>query len=168
MNNSWYENWLVGANGVYLGGADGTWERIGKFDFQVNAMLRTPNSIIAGVYCGVWQITVQNGTWLQLHDETFTEALALAPHTCDAGVLAACPYGIATADRDDLGAYRWKFHSNGLRVNERFTNAVLQCGESAGTYLIGTESGVLFFDNGRWERTNLSSGPVRALLRAHS
>ena len=43
----------------------------------------------------------------------------------DPGLVVACPYGIATAVRDELGAARWTFHSDSPVPDERFANALL-------------------------------------------
>ena len=163
--NMWYKNWLVGSNGVHIAAGDGTWKRIGRPDYGVNDIVRIGASVYSGVGCGVWDVSLSNGAWTQLHDETVTEVLAIAPASGDPGVIIGCPYGVATGKRDGLGAVRWTFHSDDLAVNQRFTVALLSMGE--GLYLVGTEDGVLVFDGRDWERTDLNGRAARALLSAH-
>ena len=169
MAKAWFADWLVGANGIYRGGDDGSWSRIGKFDFHVNAIAWTQKGLFAGVNCGVWEINETRGDWLQLHDETVTEVLSVAFRDDETGIIVGSPYGVATGAKDGLGAYRWTGHSDCMRVNERFTNAILAFQEEDGAYLVGTEAGVLLVHNklNRWERTNLCAGPSRALRFAH-
>ena len=107
----------------------------------------------------------QADRWKQLHDETLTEVMAIAPIEGPPGVVAGSPYGIATGRYDDLGAVRWTHHSDALRVNERFTNAILVHPDDPSSWLIGTEDGVLIADDGgaAWQRTTLSGTAARAL-----
>ena len=84
--------------------------------------------------------------WKQLNDETLTEVMAIASIPGIPGVVAGSPYGIATGRVDALGAVRWTHHSDALRVNERFTNAILVHPGDPSTWLIGTEGGVLIAD----------------------
>lgn len=107
--------------------------------------------------------------WKQLHDETLTEIMAIAPIEGSPGVVAGSPYGIATGRYDALGAVRWTHHSDVLRVNERFTNAILVHPDEPTTWLIGTEGGVLIADDSgtAWRRTSISGAAVRALACIH-
>ena len=107
--------------------------------------------------------------WKQLHDETLTEVLAIAPIEGSPGVVAGSPYGIATGRYDELGAVRWTHHSDALRVNERFTNAILVHPNEPTTWLIGTEGGALIADDSgtAWRRTSISGTAVRALACLH-
>lgn len=111
----------------------------------------------------------QADRWMQLHDETLTEVMAIAPIEGSPGVVAGSPYGIATGRYDDLGAVRWTHHSDALRVNERFTNAILVHPDEPTTWLIGTEGGVLIADDSgaSWRRTSISGTAVRALACMH-
>lgn len=111
----------------------------------------------------------QPDRWKQLHDETVTEVMAIAPIEGSPGVIAGSPYGIATGQYDDAGAVRWTHHSDGLRVNERFTNAILVHPDDSKTWLVGTEGGVLIADESgaAWRRTSLSGTAVRALAFFH-
>jgi hypothetical protein len=167
MSNIWYEHWLVGANGVFTATAEGEWTRIGDFDYSVNHVLETETRVLAAVNCGIFSVLRECGTWTQLHDETVTEVLTIAPHSRGAGVAVGCPYGVATGSEDDLGAIRWEFHSDDLTVNERFTSALLPVDGRLDDYIVGTEAGVLCLRTTGWERTNLSGTAVRALIRAH-
>ncbi len=115
--------------------------------------------------------TDRTDRWKQLHDETLTEIMAIASIEGSPGVVAGSPYGIATGRYDDLGAVRWTHHSDALRVNERFTNAILVHPDEPTTWLIGTEGGVLIADDAgaSWRRTSISGTAVRALafMRGH-
>lgn len=173
LNSTSRPHWLVGANGVYRGYPMGEWQRIGSFDFHTNSIMTHNEFVIAGVNCGVWEISPGTGVWRQLHDETVTEVLTVvaneqggrAKASAYADILIGCPYGIAASTSTELGARRWTFYSDDLRVNERFTNAILPI-LAGDTYLVGTESGVLVFDwkSKRFTRTSLTGSPVRALL----
>ncbi len=111
----------------------------------------------------------QPDRWKQLHDETLTEVMAIAAIEGSPGVVAGSPYGIATGRYDDAGAARWTHHSDGLRVNERFTNAILVHPDDPTTWSVGTEGGVLIADESgaAWRRTSLSGTAVRALAFIH-
>ena len=111
----------------------------------------------------------QADRWKQLHDETLTEVMAIAAIEGSPGVVAGSPYGIATGRYDAAGAARWTHHSNSLRVNERFTNAILVHPDDPATWLVGTEGGVLIADESgaAWRRTSLSGTAVRALAFMH-
>lgn len=107
----------------------------------------------------------QTDRWKQLHDETLTEIMAIASINGSPGVVAGSPYGIATGRYDDAGAVRWTHHSDALRVNERFINAILVHPGDSSSWLIGTEGGVLIADDSgaSWRRTSISGTAVRAL-----
>jgi hypothetical protein len=91
----------------------------------------------------------------------------LAPNDTEAGVIIGCPYGIATAYKDENGAYRWAFHSDSLTVNQRFVVSLLPLTYEAGDYLVGTEDGLLVYRDNAWEPTGIRGTPVRAVIRAH-
>lgn len=152
---------------MFTASGDGDWRRIGDFDYTVNHILENDNGIFAAVNCGVFSVSRENATWTQLHDETVTEVLAIAPHSRGPRILVGCPYGVATGLEDDLGAVRWTFHSNDLSVNERFTSALLPVDGSPDEYIVGTETGISLFRKSGWERSNVTDTPVRALIRAH-
>ena len=178
-------HWIIGSKGVFHGTIGGTWTRIGAQDYGISSLIREPDRLLAGASwgSGLWEWI--NGTdqadqvdhagqadqadradrWKQLNDETLTEVMAIASIPGIPGVVAGSPYGIATGRVDALGAVRWTHHSDALRVNERFTNAILVHPGEPSTWLIGTEGGVLIADgNGvSWRRTSLSGTAVRAL-----
>ena len=81
------------------------------------------------------------------------------------GLIAGCPYGVATAARDALGAARWTFHSDALGPDERYTNALLVDPNDESRWLAGSEAGVLVYsDSGAHaDRSDLWDVPVRAL-----
>lgn len=130
---------------------------------------------MVGANCGLWRVDLSTGAWTQLHDETLTEVLAIAPCLDEGafGAVAGCPYGLARGHRETGGWVSWTFLSDGLSVNERYTNAIASipgaqaCGSRWRGYLVGTEAGVLRFgaDGVERERTNLHGFPVRVLHR---
>lgn len=122
--------------------------------------------VAAGIGSGLWEWRAGGDRWIQLHDETLTEVLAIARVTGDPGVVAGTPYGVAVALRDGNGAARWMACSDSLRVNERFTNAILVDPRDNDRWLVGAEAGVLIAteSGARWARTSLTGTPVRALI----
>jgi hypothetical protein len=132
----------------------------------VTSLLRKEGKTFAGVGSGLWEVGLEGEMWTQLHDETLTEVLAIDAVPGDPGVVAASAYGVATGARDHLGAVRWTFWSDGLRVEERFSNAILAAGSDR--WLVGTEAGVLVAEEGgkKWTHTGLAGTPVRGLCRA--
>ncbi|MDD9999186.1 MAG: hypothetical protein OXQ89_15725 [Rhodospirillaceae bacterium] len=174
------DHWLIGSKGVYHGTIGGSWTRIGAQEYGISSLIREPDRLVAGASwgSGLWEWpndadqadqTDQVGRWKQLHDETLTEIMAIAAIEGSPGVIAGSPYGIATGRYDDLGAVRWTHHSDALRVNERFTNAILVHPEEPTMWLIGTEGGVLIADDSgaAWRRTSISGTAVRALACIH-
>lgn len=189
------DHWLIGSKGVYHGAIGGSWTRIGAQEYGISSLIREPGRILAGASwgSGLWEWS--NGTdrpdqadhpdrtgladpagqagqtdrWKQLQDETLTEVMAIASIEGSPGVVAGSPYGIATGCYDDAGAVRWTHHSDELRVNERFTNAILVHPDEPTTWLIGTEGGVLIADDSgaSWRRTSISGTAVRALAFIH-
>ena len=179
------DHWLIGSKGVYHGTIGGPWTRIGAQEYGISSLIREPDRLLAGASwgSGLWEWpndaghmdqsgdaeqadqTDQADRWKQLHDETLTEIMAIAAIEGSPGVIAGSPYGIATGRYDDLGAVRWTHHSDALRVNERFTNAILVHPDDPSSWLIGTEDGVLIADDGgaAWQRTTLSGTAARAL-----
>ncbi len=168
------DHWLIGSKGVYHGTIGGSWTRIGAQEYGISSLIREPDRLVAGASwgSGLWEWSIgtdQADRWKQLHDETVTEVMAIAPIEGSPGVVAGSPYGIATGRHDDTGAVRWIHHSDGLRVNERFTNAILVHPGNASSWLVGTEGGVLIADDSgaTWRRTSLSGTAVRALAFMH-
>ncbi|MXW06123.1 MAG: hypothetical protein F4Z81_13815 [Gemmatimonadetes bacterium] len=168
------DHWLIGSKGVYHGTIGGSWTRIGAQEYGISSLIREPGRLVAGASwgSGLWEWpndSDQVDRWKQLHDETLTEIMAIASIEGSPGVIAGSPYGIATGRYDDLGAVRWTHHSDALRVNERFTNAILVHPEEPTTWLIGTEGGVLIADDSgaAWRRTSISGTAVRALACIH-
>lgn len=167
--SDWGRDWLIASHGIWRS-ADGVdWERTGAFGYPVKAVLRQPHRLVVGAMWGLFEVLTGSARFTQLHDETLTEILALAPTSGDPGVVAASPYGIAWGQRGDLGATRWTSRSDSLSINERFSNAILADPTSPGRWLVGTEAGVLAYgeDGNGWERTSLTGTPCRALLRAN-
>lgn len=169
--STWEEDWLVGSRGLYHGQISGTLERIGAWEYGISDILREPDRLVAAAAygSGLWEWPFEAAEWRQLHDETLTEIIAIAAIDGDPGVLAGSPYGVAVARRDAIGAARWTPLSDNLRVNERYTNALLVHPSEPSRWLVATEAGVLLaHENGtQWERTSLSGEPTRTLLYAH-
>ena len=187
-------HWLIGSKGVYHGAIGGSWTRIGAQEYGISSLIREPERLVAGASwgSGLWEWSDEAGRsdrtsqadqvdqadqssqadqpdqtdrWKQLHDETLTEIMAIASIDGSPGVVAGSPYGIATGRYDEVGAVRWTHHSDALRVNERFTNAILVHPDEPTTWLIGTEGGVLIAEDrgAAWRRTSISGTAVRAL-----
>ncbi len=172
-------DWLVGGNvaalsgihviqgpGVFTGNTNTVeWRRIGQNQATALRLLRDRDRVLMSANHGLyaWQRSSKN--WAQLHDETLTEILAIAALSGDPGAVAGCPYGVATAQRDELGAARWTFFSDHLSPDERFTNALLVDPSDESRWLAGSEAGLIVYsDNGaRTERSDLFDAPVRAL-----
>ena len=183
------DHWLIGSKGVYHGTIGGSWTRIGAQEYGISSLIREPGRLVAGASWGSglweWPNDANQGDqadqagpsdrsdlaerWKQLHDETLTEIMAIASIEGSPGVVAGSPYGIATGRYDERGAARWTHHSDALRVNERFTNAILVHPDESTTWLIGTEGGVLIADDSgaAWRRTSISGTAVRALAFIH-
>ena len=164
------DHWLIGTKGVYHGTIGGSWTRIGAQEYGISSLIREPDRLVAGASwgSGLWEWSIgtdQADRWKQLHDETVTEVMAIAPIEGSPGMVAGSPYGITTGQYDSAGAVRWTHHSDALRVNERFTNAILVHPGNASSWLVGTEGGVLIADDSgaTWRRTSLSGTAVRAL-----
>lgn len=159
--------WLCGADGLYTSTDGITWSRSGTFDFPVHGLAHLHGGIAVATTNGLWLAPEGRGRWRQLHDETLTEVLALiVSHTW--GIVAASPYGIATATVDEHGAHRWHSHTEELPVKQRFTNALAAVPGTVDRWVAGTEWGVLVCEEGgrRVEPTNLAGTPVRAFCTA--
>ncbi|MBT3342645.1 MAG: twin-arginine translocation signal domain-containing protein [Gemmatimonadetes bacterium] len=156
------QKWLVATQqGLYSGIPGAEWELLGGYTVRLTSILRSPGRVVVGGGAGVWEVPA-HGWWVQLHDETLTEALGLAPLPGDPGVLVASAYGIATGRRDEIDAVRWSFHSDSLSPDDRFTSAVAVLG---GHWIAATEQGVLSSDgdHSQWHPSNLRGVAVRAL-----
>lgn len=166
---NWSQAWLAGSGAGLFRSVDGrVWERVGAYEFRVTSVLRDGERLCVGVGSGAWEVREEPERWLQLHDETLTEVLDLARIRGEPGLVAASAYGVATGERDGLGAIRWSWHSDSLSVNERFTNAVVVDPADPGRWVVGTEAGVLVAEEEgqRWAYTDLMGVPVRAIRRA--
>lgn len=147
---------------------DGPWQRLGHSQMTPFSLLRQPQRLAIGANHGLWEWRRDEKRYVQLHDETLTEVLGLAATTGDPGLVAACPYGIATARRDELGAARWTFHSDSPIPDERFSNALLIDPDHPDHWLVGTEAGAFVYSakDGQWLASDLMGTPVRAVLSA--
>jgi len=134
---------------------------------------------------GLWQIPAGTDQWVQWHDETLTLVQGLIPVTAGpnapeaagvaaesahgVGVAVASAYGVATGGLDELGAPRWRWHSDALSVNCRYTNDLLVDAGRDGRWLAATEGGVLVTESAgsEWSTTSLAGVPVRTLCHAH-
>jgi len=157
--------WLIATqSGLYAGQPGATWELQGGYAVRLTSILRrSGHSVVVGG-AGVWEIPIDGSWWVQLHDETLTEALGLAAVPGDPGLLVASAYGVATGLRDEVDAVRWSFHSDDLPPDDRFTNAVVVTETG---WVAATEQGVLTKEEGTqsWRPSNLRGAPVRALSR---
>jgi ligand-binding sensor domain-containing protein len=162
------ETWLVGARGVHQSVDGIRWETLGDYAYPINTLARRYDRIAAGSDWGMWEILPDRSKWIQLHDETLTEVLAVAPGSGDPGMVAGSAYGIAFGKRGSLGETRWASRSQGLSVNETFTNALFEDPGATGRWIVGTEAGVLVYREAEdcWERSDLSDTPCRALCHA--
>ena len=166
--DNWQRSWLVGSGRGLFRSADGVaWEPVGSYAFRITSIARDGGRVCVSEGFGAWEVRGPD-RWAQLHDETLTEVLGIAPIPGDPGIVAASAYGVAVGARDDLGAVRWSFRSDGLAVNERFSNTVAVDPEDRSRWLVGTEAGLLVAeqDGTRWAYSNLMGAPVRAIRRA--
>ena len=165
----WTESWLVGANGLHHSPNGIEWSTAGGGGHLVTDLIRQPTRLVCATMAGIWQVERDSPQWLQLHDETLTEVLGIAPTDGDPGVVAVSPYGLALGRPDKHGAKRWDSHAAGLSLNERFSNTILAHPKTSSSWVVGTETGVLIYASieDRWQRTDLSGLPCRALLQAH-
>jgi len=164
----WANSWLLGANGLHRSRDGADWEATGGHGYPVNDLIREPRRLVCATLWGLWEINGERERWVQLHDETLTEVLAIAPAAGDPGVVAVSAYGLAFGQRGEHGATRWRSRSDGLKPNERFSSAVLARPAGPGEWLVGTENGVLVYSEADncWQRTDLEGRPCRALLHA--
>ncbi|MDA0748261.1 MAG: hypothetical protein O2954_17200 [bacterium] len=161
--------WLAGSNHGLFRSRDGrVWEAVGHYVYRVTSIRREVSRVCVGVGSGLWEVRESPDPWVQLHDETLTEVMGLEFASGDPGVVAASAYGVATGKRDEVGAVRWNWKSDGLAVNERFSNVVVADPEDVSRWLVGTEAGVLVTEDcgERWVHTGLTGVPVRAICWA--
>jgi hypothetical protein len=160
--------WLVGAHNLQGSVDAGDWEPIGGHGYPVNDILRQPHRLVCATHWGLWEVLGDPPGWRQLHDETLTEVLGIAACAGDPGVVAVSAYGLAFGERGEHGATHWRSRSDDLSLNERFSNAVLALPDAPGHWLIGTEDGVIQYDESTagWHRTDLKGRPCRVLLHA--
>jgi len=166
----WANLWLVGANGLHLSHDSIQWSAAGGGGHLVTDLICQPHRVLCATMAGLWQIDRDSPKWRQLHDETLTEVLAIAPDEGEPGVVAASPYGLAFGQPGEHGATRWQSRAEGLSLNERFSNTVLAHPEIPGSWIVGNEDGVMIYaaSQDRWDRTDLAGLPCRALLFAHN
>jgi ligand-binding sensor domain-containing protein len=165
--------WLVGENGLFRGSPARGWTRAGGYPYCVNGIVRFGAGLVVGTESGCWYAPPR-GRWLQCHDETLTSVLAIAATPAESQLIAATAYGVATADASpeepppQETAPRWRWHSDDLGVNGRYSNALLVDPADDLRWLVGTEAGVLVREHGadRWLYSSLTDRPVRALCAA--
>lgn len=176
--------WLVGGSGLAHSGLhtpvgsglyttptlDAPFTRLGHSQLTPFFVLRQSERLAIGANHGLWEWRRNEAHYRQLHDETLTEVLGLAAIPGDPGLVAACSYGIATAQRDALGAARWTFHSDSPVPDERFANALLIDPTDPNRWFVGTEAGLFSYSasDGQWQTSDLIGTPVRALLCARN
>jgi hypothetical protein len=162
------DGWLVGANGLHHSLDGSQWSAAGGGGHLVTDLVRQPSGLLCATLAGVWQVSKDSSQWLQLHDETLTEVFGIALRA-DQGLVAVSPYGLAFSQPAEHGATRWRSRADGLRLNERFSNALLAHPDVPGDWVVGTEDGVRIYGahQDQWRRTELSGLPCRALLHAH-
>lgn len=154
--------WLLGTGGGIYQSLDGwDWTRVSEYDYRITALVPDDQGILAACGSGLWRVLPNDLVWVQLHDETLTEVMDIARIPGDVGVVAASAYGVATGYCTDNGVVRWRWHSDDLPVNARFTNAIVA--ETPTRWVISTEAGVLVTENagGVWQWTNLVGVGIR-------
>ncbi len=159
--------WLIGETGLYRGSPRGGWTQAGAYAYCINGIAELDSGLVLGSESGCW-FAPADGRWVQWHDETLTSVMAVASAPVGAGVVAASAFGVATAEEDDAGTLRWRWHSDGLPVNARYSNAILADPSDPLRWLVGTEAGVLVREHAddKWVYSSLSRLPVRALCSA--
>jgi photosystem II stability/assembly factor-like uncharacterized protein len=159
-------DWLIGANGIYRGKPGEIWTLLGEYRFTVNQILREPDgSLTVAAANGLWRVPEdRSAMWVQLHDETLTEAMAIA-HS-PVGTIAGSPYGVAVSAEEDQGIPRWRSLTEHLRVNARFTNVILTDPKDDSRWIVGTEGGIIVgkSNGANWAETSLNDTPVRSII----
>lgn len=154
------DSWLVGTNSGVYAAVDRRWERLGAYRFIVTAFDRRGGRVLASTGSGLWEI--REDRWIQRHDETVTEVMDVI----DEGerMIAASAYGIALGQTEPSEATHWDWLTDGLSVNQRFTNALLRLDD--GRIVAATEAGVMTHDpETGWLAASLQGTPVRCLAR---
>jgi hypothetical protein len=154
------DSWLVGTSTGLYAAADRRWERLGAYQFIVTGFDRSGGRLLASTGSGLWEI--RQDRWVQRHDETLTEVMDVI----DEGdrMIAASAYGIAFGRTEPSEATRWDWLSDGLSINQRFTNALLSLAD--GRIVAATEAGVMIHSQEtEWQATSLQGTPVRCLAR---
>jgi hypothetical protein len=163
------EDWVLGADGVYVGRPGGAWRRLPEFLYHVNAILRLPGKVVAATHGGLWALRSGHaGRWVQLHDETLTEVLTIAPDRGEIGLAAGSPYGVSKGRLDEAGFPRWTSVTEYLSVNDRYTNVLRVDPRDPSRWLAGTEGGVIAGEDfgASWRETELRNTAVRGICFA--
>jgi hypothetical protein len=158
------DNWLLGTGrGIYQSLDGWNWTRMAEYDYGITALAFGSQGILAACGSGLWQVLPHDAMWVQMHDETLTEVMDIACVDGGKGLVAASAYGVATGSRTEDGVMRWRWHSDDLPVDARFTNAIVV--DTPERWLIGTEAGVLVTEDGGdvWQWTSLVGVAVRGL-----
>ena len=162
-------DWLVAGNGIHRGQPGGEWTLLGAYRYTVNQMVRQGDMLVAGCGNGLWEVPAdRTEPWVQQHDETLTEVMAVAE--TPVGIAAGSPYGVAISRVDHLGSPRWRSLTEHLRVNARFTNAILVDPTDASRWVVGTEGGVIVGEaNGtQLTESSLNDSAVRSVIHTGS
>ncbi len=192
MTDDGCSDWMVGGSvsttdgihtiqgpGLFHGNPESAWARLGHNQATARALIRQQGRVLMSADHGLWSWDRAATSWTQLHDETLTEIHAIAASPGDPGVLAGCPYGVATARwtpldgglgdgmGDESGVARWRFFSDTLTPDERYTNALLVDPNDHSRWLAGTEAGILIYTGTGTQvaRSDLFDTPVRCLYR---
>lgn len=155
----------MGEAGVWVGAPAGEWRRHGPYPFAVQGVIRIEKDLLVGTGHGLWRAPLDpEQRWVQLHDETLTEVLALA-RDGNGDTVAAGAYGICVSTDDELGLPRWRSLTETRSPDERHTNAL--CLDVHDMWVAGTEAGALVSqDQGvSWQLADLTGTPVRCVER---
>ena len=156
--------WLLGSGQGIFQSLDGwCWTRIAEYDFRITSLVPYDGGVFAACGSGLWRVSDDDPLWVQMHDETLTEVMDIAPLAGEVGVVAASAYGVATGYYAENGVVRWRWLSDDLPVNARFTNAIVV--DTPTRWVIGTEAGVLVTEDAGcvWQWTSLTGVGVRSL-----
>ncbi|MBT5873139.1 MAG: hypothetical protein HOH43_06940 [Candidatus Latescibacteria bacterium] len=166
---SWSSCWLLGSQGLHQSRDGSEWNEVGASGYPVQDLVRETERVLCATLWGLWEVGQAEAPWIQLHDETLTEVQSIVPRPGHPGVAAVSAYGLSFGNKSEHGTTRWISHAEGLTLNERFSNALLALPECEDQWLVGTEQGVLIYDETKdlWHRTELSGHPCRALLFVH-
>ena len=159
------KQWLVGETGVWSGSPNGGWRRHGPYPFAVQSIVRLDPDLLVGTGHGLWHASQDaDKRWVQLHDETLTEVMAVALDS-DGSAIVGGSYGVSVCQEDELGLPRWRSLTETRSPDERYTNAL--CLDQDDLWLAGTEAGVLASNDrgANWQATDLRGSPVRCVVR---